>query len=187
MALTATASAMLSSKAFGAALPSQTRGFSVRINQSKAAPLSVRCNAEPEAKEPIATSATPVSPPQEKTASPPAVKKDFGSIMAFDGPAPETINGRLAMLGFTSALAVELANHHQITTQLGDPASISWFATTVALISVASLIPLSKGVSAKDKSSGLWSATAETLNGRVAMIGLVSLVLTEYLKGASLV
>jgi len=27
---------------------------------------------------------------------------------SFDGPAPETINGRLAMLGVTSALAAEL-------------------------------------------------------------------------------
>jgi len=32
----------------------------------------------------------------------------FGDLMAFSGPAPELINGRLAMLGFIAAVVAEL-------------------------------------------------------------------------------
>eukprot|EP01025_Chloroclados_australasicus_P032286 TRINITY_DN32722_c0_g3_i1.p3 TRINITY_DN32722_c0_g3~~TRINITY_DN32722_c0_g3_i1.p3 ORF type:complete len:109 (-),score=23.32 TRINITY_DN32722_c0_g3_i1:27-353(-) len=32
----------------------------------------------------------------------------FGNLMAFSGPAPELINGRLAMLGFVAAVFAEL-------------------------------------------------------------------------------
>ncbi|MQL00569.1 chlorophyll A-B binding protein, partial [Escherichia coli] len=34
----------------------------------------------------------------------------FSDVLAFSGPAPERINGRLAMIGFVAAIAVELAN-----------------------------------------------------------------------------
>lgn len=34
-------------------------------------------------------------------------------IMAFSGPAPERINGRLAMLGFVAAVAAELVSGEQ--------------------------------------------------------------------------
>ncbi|KAI3880919.1 hypothetical protein MKW92_019802, partial [Papaver armeniacum] len=46
--------------------------------------------------------ATPTSP------APRAAPK-FTDLLAFGGPAPERINGRLAMIGFVTAMGVELA------------------------------------------------------------------------------
>ena len=42
----------------------------------------------------------------------------IGSLMAFDGAAPELINGRLAMLGFVAALGAELSTNEPIMTQV---------------------------------------------------------------------
>lgn len=64
--------------------------------------------------------------------------------MAFAGPAPETINGRLAMLGFVAALGAELSSGKPVLEQL-DGAAVP-IAATFVLFSVASLIPMLKGV-----------------------------------------
>ncbi|XP_010935701.1 early light-induced protein 1, chloroplastic isoform X3 [Elaeis guineensis] len=110
----------------------------------------------------------------------------FSDMLAFSGPAPERINGRLAMVGFVSALAVELAKGDDLAAQLMN-GGLPWFAGTAALLSVASLVPLFKGVSAQSQSGGLMTADAELWNGRFAMLGLVALAFTEYLKGGPLV
>ncbi|KZV27934.1 Early light-induced protein [Dorcoceras hygrometricum] len=109
-------------------------------------------------------------------------------IMAFDGPAAERVNGRLAMLGFTTAIAVELTRGQDIFTQI-QSGGLRWFIVTTLLFSVASLIPLFRGVSADSTSrpGGLMSSDAELWNGRAAMVGLVALAYTEYLKGGPLV
>ncbi|KZV38649.1 Early light-induced protein [Dorcoceras hygrometricum] len=109
-------------------------------------------------------------------------------IMAFDGPAAERVNGRLAMLGFTTAIAVELTRGQDIFTQI-QSGGLKWFIVTTLLFSVASLIPLFRGVSADSTSrpGGLMSSDAELWNGRAAMVGLVALAYTEYLKGGPLV
>ncbi|KAF6173396.1 hypothetical protein GIB67_027091 [Kingdonia uniflora] len=39
----------------------------------------------------------------------PKVRTKFTDVLAFSGPAPERINGRLALIGFVAALGVELA------------------------------------------------------------------------------
>eukprot|EP00245_Coleochaete_scutata_P008980 TRINITY_DN285_c0_g2_i2.p1 TRINITY_DN285_c0_g2~~TRINITY_DN285_c0_g2_i2.p1 ORF type:complete len:191 (+),score=40.31 TRINITY_DN285_c0_g2_i2:128-700(+) len=152
--------------------------------------LRVKCSVEPPATQGDSSSTPPPTtapvPPQPLPVQIKA-KPGFGDVFAFDGPGPETINGRLAMLGFTSALAVEFANHSTLTSQLADPTSVSWFALTVALFSAASLFPMFEGVSAQSKSKAFWSSTAETWNGRAAMLGLIGLAITEYVKGASLV
>ncbi|KAE8653847.1 Early light-induced protein [Hibiscus syriacus] len=41
-------------------------------------------------------------------------------VFAFSGTAPERINGRLAMVGFVAALAVELTKGQDVFTQLSD-------------------------------------------------------------------
>ncbi|KAF7116591.1 hypothetical protein RHSIM_RhsimUnG0024800 [Rhododendron simsii] len=64
---------------------------------------------------------------------------------------------------------------------------IPWFLLTTGVLSVASLIPLSSGVSVESKSKPFWSSDAEMLNGRFAMLGLVALALTEFVKGGALV
>ncbi|KZV28384.1 Early light-induced protein [Dorcoceras hygrometricum] len=109
-------------------------------------------------------------------------------IMAFDGPAAERINGRLAMLGFTTAIAVELTRGQDIFTQI-QSGGFRWFIVTTILFSVASVVPLFRGISADSTSrpGGLMSSDAELWNGRAAMVGLVALAYTEYLKGGPLV
>lgn len=114
------------------------------------------------------------------------VSTNFFDIFAFGGPAPETINGRLAMLGFVAALGVELATGEDLSSQIS-MGGISWFVVTASLFTVASLIPMFQGVTVDMKSKDVFSSSAEKWNGRFAMIGLVALAITEYVKGSPLV
>ncbi|GMN46778.1 hypothetical protein TIFTF001_015968 [Ficus carica] len=127
-----------------------------RIN----APLRVRCMAE--------------------------VSTKFSDVLAFGGPGPERINGRLAMVGFVAAMAVELSNGQDVFAQISN-GGIPWFLGTSIVLSLASLIPLFRGVSVESKSSGVMTSDAELWNGRFAMLGLIALAFTEYFKGGTLV
>ncbi|KAF7116595.1 hypothetical protein RHSIM_RhsimUnG0024500 [Rhododendron simsii] len=111
---------------------------------------------------------------------------DFFNLLAFSGPGPERINGRLAMVGFVAAIAVELSKGEDVFAQISN-GGIPWFLLTTGVLSVASLIPLSSGVSVESKSKPFWSSDAEMLNGRFAMLGLVALALTEFVKGGALI
>ncbi|KAK1309847.1 hypothetical protein QJS10_CPA08g00278 [Acorus calamus] len=124
-----------------------------------------------------------LQPPKRRYSN---VSTGFFDALSFGGPGPERINGRLAMLGFVSAIAVELASGADVADQLAN-GGLLWFAGSAALFSVASLVPLLKGVTAQSKSDGVMTSEAEMLNGRFAMLGLVALVFTEYLKGGPLV
>jgi Chlorophyll A-B binding protein len=104
--------------------------------------------------------------------------------MAFANPSgPETINGRLAMLAVTSAIAAELASGESVLTQLQDatPAVL----ISGALIAVGSLIPLMKGAD-PTAAFGPLTHTAEMANGRAAMLGLAGLLVIELTKGSAL-
>ncbi|KAG0541845.1 hypothetical protein BDA96_02G052300 [Sorghum bicolor] len=107
--------------------------------------------------------------------------------LAFSGPAPERINGRLAMVGFVSALAVEATRGDGLLSQAGNGAGLAWFAYTAVVLSAASLAPVLQGESAESRSGGFMTADAELWNGRLAMLGLVALAVTEYLTGAPFV
>jgi hypothetical protein len=104
--------------------------------------------------------------------------------LAFSGPAPERINGRLAMVGFVTALAVEAGRGDGLLSQLRSGTGQAWFAYTVAVLSVASLVPLLQGESAEGRAGAIMNANAELWNGRFAMLGLVALAATEILSGA---
>jgi hypothetical protein len=114
------------------------------------------------------------------------VSTNFFDIFSFGGPAPETINGRLAMLGFATALGVELFTGEDLATQIG-LGGVQWFIVTAAIFTGASLIPMFKGVTVDSKSKPIFSSTAEKWNGRFAMVGLVALAVTEFVKGSPLV
>ncbi|KAJ1287991.1 hypothetical protein BS78_02G053900 [Paspalum vaginatum] len=113
-----------------------------------------------------------------------AKKPGLWDALAFSGPAPERINGRLAMVGFVSALAVEAARGDGLLSQAGNGSGLAWFAYTAVVLSAASLVPLLQGETAEARSGGFMTADAELWNGRLAMLGLVALAVTEYLTGA---
>ena len=90
------------------------------------------------------------------------------------------------MIGFVAAMAIELSKGQDVFTQISN-GGVTWFLGATLVISMASLIPLFKGVSVESKSQGLMTSDAELWNGRFAMLGLVGLAFTEFLKGGSLV
>jgi hypothetical protein len=87
----------------------------------------------------------------------------------------ERVNGRAAMIGFTSAVVDEVMTGNSISTQFHDNVGLS--------IAVASLVFLGTAANPKDEGyvQGFWKPETELVNGRLAMIGIVSLLLTESL------
>jgi hypothetical protein len=107
--------------------------------------------------------------------------KSFWSVMAFDGAAPETINGRLAMLGFAWAVLAEKLTGLTVLEQVFNPDTLGlvYFLGVVQLFTYASLVPIMSGESTDARSFGPFTAKAERWNGRLAMIGFSSLIITE--------
>nr|XP_043627308.1 early light-induced protein 2, chloroplastic-like [Erigeron canadensis] len=128
------------------------------------------------------------SPQDGSTTTPPHAKVStkFTDLLAFSGPAPERVNGRLAMIGFVSAMAVELTNGQDLFTQISN-GGLTLFVGTSVVLTLASLVPLFQGVRAEAKSNGVMTSDAELLNGRVAMLGLIALAFTEFVTGSALV
>ncbi|KAG5587878.1 hypothetical protein H5410_048312 [Solanum commersonii] len=147
--------------------------------------LRVKCISETNLQPLLTDSAATVPKPTPAPFAKPKPSTNFSDIFSFSGPAPERINGRLAMIGFVAAIGVELANGADLSAQLSN-GGLSWFLGSSALLTLASLIPLFQGVTVESKSDGIMSADAEIWNGRFAMLGLVALAFTEYVKGAGL-
>ncbi|MFX6573411.1 chlorophyll a/b-binding protein [Acinetobacter baumannii] len=90
------------------------------------------------------------------------------------------------MIGFVAALGAELASGQDLIAQVQN-GGFPWFLGTSVLFSLASLVPLFKGVTVESKSDGVMTSDAELWNGRFAMLGLVALAFTEFVKGGALV
>ncbi|KAM7462852.1 hypothetical protein LguiA_030973 [Lonicera macranthoides] len=114
------------------------------------------------------------------------VSTNLFDVLAFSGPALERINGRLAMIGFVAAIAVEASNGQDVLAQISN-IGVPWFLGTSVVLTLASLVPLIKGISVQLKSKGLMTSDAEMWNGRFAMLGLVALACTEYVIGGAIV
>jgi len=97
------------------------------------------------------------------------------------GPAPERVNGRLAMLGFLLGTIGEFRTGTPLLQQA--QAIPIQLAVLFLLISWASLIPICKG--ARSEAFGAFSPRAEITNGRAAMLGITAIGTLEYLAGAS--
>ncbi|CAI9290884.1 unnamed protein product [Lactuca saligna] len=112
--------------------------------------FSVKCMSQtPQSGEPgVSKPATTPTPPQINIPPPPPpapkVSTKFSDVLAFSGPAPERINGRLAMIGFVSAMAVELSSGQDVFTQIGN-GGVAVFVGTSLVLTLASLVPLFKG------------------------------------------
>ncbi|XP_058203278.1 early light-induced protein 1, chloroplastic-like [Rhododendron vialii] len=163
-------------------------------HQRRSSSVAVRCTAEDGQKEEAAPTATPSTPsPLPIPPLPPKAKvsTDFFDVLAFSGPAPERINGRLAMIGFMAAIAVELSKGEDLFTQISNGGIpwflLPWFLLITGVLSAAFLIPLFSGVTMESKSKPFWSSNAEMWNGRFAMLGLVALAFTEFVKGGALI
>lgn len=116
---------------------------------------------------------------EPKVAAPKRIS--FGDALAFAGPGPELINGRMAMIALPIAAALE-ASSSKPTIELMVNSPIQ-FASVVALFSIASLIPIFKGV--ESEALGFMSPKAEMINGRTAMIGFAALLLIEANAGTA--
>ncbi|KAL6217623.1 PREDICTED: early light-induced protein 1, chloroplastic-like [Fragaria vesca subsp. vesca] len=150
--------------------------------------LRVRSMAEDgQKKQPTTVTTASKNPQPAEAPSPPPPSTKFSDVFAFSGPAPERINGRLAMVGFVAALAVELSKGQDVFAQISSGSGVPLFIGTSVLLSVASLVPLLKGVTVESKSNGIMTSDAELWNGRLAMLGLVALAFTEYVTGTTLV
>ena len=87
----------------------------------------------------------------------------------------ERVNGRAAMIGFTSAVIEELVTGNSISTQFMDNIGIT--------VSVIGLVIIGTASNPRDEGLlwGVFDRNAETLNGRLAMLGVLSLYLSESL------
>ncbi|MCO5610938.1 hypothetical protein L7F22_065184 [Adiantum nelumboides] len=115
--------------------------------------------------------------------------RSLNSLFAVDGAAPETINGRMAMVGFVWAIAAEKLTGLSVMEQLFNPATsgLLWFAAVVQLFTLASIIPFANGESTDARSWGPFNAKAERWNGRLAMIGFAALLVDEMIRQGPLI
>ena len=74
--------------------------------------------------------------------------------MKFNGPAPELINGRLAMIGFLAAASNELQSGSTVLQQA--LSASPWMYVMLGVWVYASLVPMFKG--ARHEAFGEWVA-----------------------------
>lgn len=88
------------------------------------------------------------------------------------------------MLGIVWAFFAEKATGLTVIEQLTAPGQtgLPAFIGAVQLFTYASLIPIFNGESTDARSFGPFTARAERWNGRLAMIGFFSLVVTELFR-----
>ena len=146
--------------------------------------------AAEEAAEPVAP--TPSPAPAAAAAKVPTPEPEdsllSSALAAFRDPrAVETINGRVAMLGFVNAISAEQTTHSTLFEQF--PAALG----PVALITLASLAPKLRknpqapldGITEDAEAFFVFRSDAERLNGRAAMVGITAWALIEAVGGTA--
>jgi hypothetical protein len=83
----------------------------------------------------------------------------------------ENVGGRLAMQGLTWGGATRFMMNEHFQDQIKDPHNLMTAAAVTSLVCVASTITAKE---TDDESYFAWTPEAETLNGRVAMMGILA-------------
>jgi len=107
--------------------------------------------------------------------------------MAFSGPAPEALNGRLCMLGLLAGITAELATGKSVPEQFSQEPTL--VVATALIFAAATFAPLISNVDVVAPAGFVrdtFTQKAETANGRAAMVGFGSLLLIEAVKGSAL-
>lgn len=119
------------------------------------------------------------------------------------GAASEVINGRTAMVGFTSAVVIELLHQDSLMNQMFNVRDVGiktlllpklgffLIPATVIGVLLSSFAPQIRGkkengLNVPAEAYGPFTPFAEAINGRAAMIGLVALLLVESRTGSAL-
>lgn len=137
---------------------------------------------------PVASTASP-APAAAKPPTPDPEDSLLSSVLAAfaNRRAVETVNGRVAMLGFVSAISAEQATHATLFEQF--PGALG----SVALITLASLAPKLRknpqapldGITEDAEAFFVFRSDAERANGRAAMVGITAWALIEAVTGAA--
>ena len=119
--------------------------------------------------------------PVVETQSSAVEQMSLANVMAFAGPGPELINGRLAMVAFLAAMSAEFSTGKPVLEQLAcEPTLV---ALTAVLLAAGSIVTLVKNVEVLNL--GVFSPDKEMFNGRAAMLGFASLLIVEQVTGSA--
>ncbi|CAM6127279.1 unnamed protein product [Calypogeia fissa] len=102
------------------------------------------------------------------------------------GFTPEVVIGRTAMLGFLSATTVEFETGKSVLQQLTFRGDILAMVVAVGVLLMSLRRKDEDGSVATFNPSGMFTPTAERLNGQAAMLGFALLVVIESAKGSAL-
>lgn len=157
---------------------------------------------QPTAAAPVTELRAAAPPPPARAPVPPMQQPTASTSGGFLGDAQELMNGRAAMAGFVAAVAVEVSTGNGVFSQLFETVTfkntgvstlgingltLGAYVFTVLMITMGSLAPfITDGPSAKPRSFGPFTPSAEMMNGRVAMLGFVSLFVAEAVKGSAI-
>lgn len=142
--------------------------------QPQPSQVAVRAAAEQD----VVVVAQPAVPAAPAGKLPPP-SRSFWDAMKFSGPAPELINGRLAMIGILAAAKHEAETGATVLQQALQASP--WLYAVLGLWVYASMVPIFKGV--RHEAFGFFTPRAEITNGRAAMLGFAVLVALEYKAG----
>ena len=92
----------------------------------------------------------------------------------------EVINMRAAMGGFAAGAANEITTGKTILEQVYDPACMLNASLFVGLTALGTAFTINNRLSKESEEYGPFTPEAETVNGRVAMIGAVGLAALPY-------
>eukprot|EP00894_Picocystis_sp_ML_P004619 jgi/Pico_ML_1/55136/g133.t1 len=108
-------------------------------------------------------------------------RPSFAHVMGFAGTAPELFHGRLAMVGFAASAVLESRTGLSVLSLFDQMHSTVVWTTVMCFL--ATIVPLSYDATPQRNPFGMFRASAETLNGRLAMLGFVLLVAIEAKTG----